>query len=314
LRARSDGSFRLLVVSDLHFRPRPDPFGLDLLARLIELEQPGLVLINGDCLSGKDCPTRAALDQAIAHVAGPFERAAVPWAITFGNHDPEHAPASGLDQPAVLGIYEQYPHNRNSGWARGVRGTGNHNLLIYDSAGTRPIFNLWLLDSGNHAASLDASQVEWYLATSRQIEKNHGALVPALMFFHVPPPEFIQMAATSKIIGQRHEPESCADVNAGLFAAVRARGDVRGIFCGHDHENNYVGRLKGIDLGYDGVAGYDTYPHIPPADSANGHVRGGRVFVIRESDPAHYLTWMRFANGSRNWEADSDAYTRDHLK
>jgi UDP-2,3-diacylglucosamine pyrophosphatase LpxH len=321
LRAGPGGTFRILLISDLHFTPRADTHGQQLISRLIETEKPNLVVVNGDCISGKSSTTRAELEQSISHVAAPMEKAAVPWAMVNGNHDPEHFPKTGIDQPTTMGIYEHYPHNRNAGWARGIRGTGNHSLLIYNAAGTRPIFNVWLIDSGTKAADpkdhyewIHPSQIEWYQRTSRELETRWGAPIPALMFFHIPLVEFRDMIAKAKLIGARHEPEACSEVNSGMFTAALARGDVRGIYCGHDHENNYIGRWKGIDLGYDGSAGYGTYPHIEPDDPANGHVRGGRVFEISESTPATYKTWMRFANGSRNWEADSEAYTRDHLK
>ena len=35
--------------------------------------------------------------------------------------------------------------------------------------------------------------------------------------------------------------------------ACLQRGDVRGIFCGHDHLNDYCGELFGVRMGYDGA-------------------------------------------------------------
>ena len=122
LRCRTGGDFRILAISDLHYRPVADPHGIALAERLIDLEKPGLVIVNGDCLSGKDCKDAAGLRTAIGHVASAMERKRVPWAITFGNHDQEHLPYTGLDKHAVLAMYAGYPHNLNAGYERGLSG------------------------------------------------------------------------------------------------------------------------------------------------------------------------------------------------
>jgi len=75
------------------------------------------------------------------------------------------------------------------------------------------------------------------------------------------------------------------------------RGDIKGIFCGHDHINDYVGNWFGIRLGYDYAAGYAEYG-LPEDDPRNARGRGSRVFLIKESDPGNFVTWIRFEDGS----------------
>ena len=264
LRCSPGGGFRILAISDLHYRPARDPYGIALTERLIDQEKPGLVVVNGDCLSGKDCQDEAGLRAAIGHVAEAMERKRVPWAVTFGNHDQEHLPKTGLGKDAVLGIYSGYPHNLNAVYERGLTGGGNKHLLIWNAAGDRPVYCVWLMDSNEYFQDgkqrpydwIHSDQVAWYTRKSAELEKTHGAKIPALMFFHIPLPEFTEMAMKAKIIGARHEPECPSPVNSGMFAAVIERGDVRGIYCGHDHVNNYVGRWRGVELGYDGSIGH----------------------------------------------------------
>ncbi|WP_321470772.1 metallophosphoesterase family protein [uncultured Paludibaculum sp.] len=322
LRCSPDGTFRILAISDLHYTPRIDVHGIALAERLIDTEKPNLVVVNGDCLSGKDSQSESELRTSIGHVAAAMEKKQVPWAITFGNHDQEHCPKTQIGKEAVLAIYSAYPHNLNGGYARGLHGAGNKNLVVWNAAGTKPVYSVWLLDSQDYFQDgknrsydwIHTDQVLWYYQTSSELEKQHGAKVPGLMFFHIPLCEFNEMVNHAKIIGTRQEHESPSPVNSGLFAALLDRGDVRGVYCGHDHVNNYVGRWRGIELGYDGSLGHYTYPHVQPDDPSNLHVRGGRVFEITDGAPARHRTWMRFKDGSKNWESLSDAYIHDQIK
>lgn len=161
---------------------------------------------------------------------------------------------------------------------------------------------------------IHTDQVAWYHQTSRELETRRGSKMPGLMYFHIPLLEFQEMILTRKVLGERHEPESPSRINSGLFAAVFDRGDVKGIFCGHDHVNNYVGKFHGVTLGYNGVVGFHGYPHTPPNDPTNDRARGARVFALDASDPGRFRTWMRFRDGATSWEHSSDAYEFDEIK
>jgi 3',5'-cyclic AMP phosphodiesterase CpdA len=320
LRMRPDGTFKILAISDLHYIAEPNRHALDLTESLIAAEQPDLVIVTGDNVSGAHCANADDLRAAIANVAEVMERLRTPWAVTLGNHDQEHVERTGISREQVFALYEQYPGNLNRGWVRGLHGAGNKNILLYDGAGRTPMFNLWLLDSGagdnNPEIRYDwihSDQVAWYWRTSLELERQHGRAIPGLMFFHIPLPEFHEMILAKKVLGERHEPECPSGINGGLFAAVLERGDVRGIFCGHDHVNTYVGKWHGVTLGYVGVVGYMGYPHIPPEDEGNGRARGGRVFLLKAGEPAGFRTWIRFRDGTVNWEYRSESYERAEI-
>ena len=279
------------------------------------------MIVTGDNVSGSACATAEQLRRAIGNVAAAMEEAGVAWAVTLGNHDQEHFEKTGITREQAMELYAAYPHNRNGGRERGLTGAGNQLLTVWDEAGAQPAFHLWLLDSGAYTDNKDdhydwihADQVAWYFSTSRQLEARYSRKVPGLMFFHIPVPEFREMALGGKMIGERHEPESPSAINGGLFAAALERGDVKGIFCGHDHVNNYVGKYRGVWLGYNGVVGFAGYPHTPPEDATNGRARSGRVFRLTPAAEAPFQTWMRFADGTVNWEAASPAYQQDQLR
>jgi len=321
LHFRSDGNFKILAISDLHYTPQPDRNGIELTEKLIAIEKPDLVIATGDNISGDSCSTPEDVSKAVANVAAAMEKMGVPWAITLGNHDQEHFTRTHISREQIFDFYEKYPHNVNGGWTRGIHGAGNKNILIWSSNSSKPVSDIWLVDSGESVPDreirydwIHTDQVNWYSQTSKHLEAEYGHKIPGLMFFHIPLLEFHEMILSKKILGERHEPESPSNINGGMFAAVLERGDVKGIFCGHDHVNNYVGKFHGVTLGQNGVVGFHGYPHTPPEDRSNDHARGGRVILLKESDPENFKTWMRYRDGTTNWEYSSEAYERDQIK
>jgi 3',5'-cyclic AMP phosphodiesterase CpdA len=321
LEVHPDGTFKILAISDLHYGVAPESDSAALIDRLIALEKPDLVIVNGDNFTGDCCVTPGDVRKAAANVAAPMERAGVPWAVVLGNHDLEHTAKTRVTREQVFTYYEAYPHNVNGGWTRDLHGAGNKAILVKGKDGSTPAFAVWLLDSGPAAADPDdqydwihTDQVAWYFQASKELEARQGRKIPGLMFFHIPLPEFHEMAVTKGVLGERHEPESPSHINSGMFAAVVDRGDVMGIFCGHDHVNNYLGKFHGVWLGYVGTAGYHGYPHTPVGDVTNDHARGGRAFLIDESTPGRFQTWMRFRDGTTNWEHGSDAYEKSRIQ
>lgn len=305
LKFKPDGIFKVVMFSDTQDDEDMDPRTTALMEMVLDTEKPDMVIIAGDCIFGADCENAENVKKAISNVAYPMEKRNIPWAIVFGNHDQEHFPKTHMTKETVLGIYASYPHNLNDKWVRGISGVGNNDLLVKGSTGKSPEFVLWLIDSGSYAREgiggydwIHADQIDWYRRTSIQLEKKCGHKVPGLMFFHIPLPEFGEMFAKSKVLGDRYESESPANVNSGMFAAVLDRGDVKGIFVGHEHVNNYIGDWMGVKLGYDASAGFGTYG-LPDDNPNKNRAKGARVFEILESNPGNFQTWMRFCDGTK---------------
>lgn len=68
-----------------------------------------------------------------------------------------------------------------------------------------------------------------------------------------------QPQARHGIQGVKHEGVYVGAFNSGIYSAVRERGDVLGIYCGHDHINTYHGNYFGVELGYGPGTGFGTY-------------------------------------------------------
>ncbi|MCK2027767.1 metallophosphoesterase family protein [Microbacterium sp. SSW1-47] len=311
LRFRADGTFTVVQFNDTQDDEQTDRRTVELIEKVLDQEQPDLVVINGDVITG-GCETRLAVKQAINNVVWPMESRGIPWAVTYGNHDEDSLPQSGVDEAGMLKIYRSYEYNVNAENTRGVTGTSNTLLTIGSSAKkNREAFALWLLDSGRYAPDALAGQdfagyptwdwvrmdqVAWYREQSQRLEQRAGRKVPALMFLHIALWEHRFMwwggvdtrteadaargRARHGIVGERNEDECPGPFNSGMFNAIVERGDVKGVFVGHDHVNDYMGDYYGVLLGYAPGTGFGAYG----LDGAErNRLRGGRVFELTES-------------------------------
>ena len=195
-----DGKFKIVQFNDTQDDERIDRRTIELMEKVLDTEKPDFVVLNGDNIaSGVDSPLENK--QALNNLAQPMEKRGIHWAITFGNHDEDSTAKSGLDEEAMLKFYMSYPHNLNKPSEKGITGTGNSNILIQNSKGNKPAFNVWLMDSGRYAPDtidgqnfegypdwdwLRGNQVNWYYETSKEIEKRYKRKIPALMFMHIP--------------------------------------------------------------------------------------------------------------------------------
>lgn len=302
LKFNSDKKFKIIQFTDTQDTQNIDPRTVNLMKKVLEQENPDLVVFTGDMI--RRCNTKNDVKQAIDNIAAPVEEKKIPWLITFGNHDDE---TNGVSKDEMLKIYMAYPHNINKPSPKNVQGVGNMNVLINSSEGNKPVFNIWALDSGKYAPQTIAgqglggydwikfSQIKWYYDTSVKLEEENKKKIPSLMFFHIPLIEFGQMWAAKdahNVTGERNETECPGAINSGLFSAMLERGDVKGVFVGHDHVNDYVGNYYGITLGYSANTGFGTYGL---GGDQNNRMRGARVFNLNENNPDNFETHMIFA-------------------
>jgi predicted phosphodiesterase len=323
LKFNADGKFKIVQFNDTQDDERIDRRTVELMEKVLDAEKPDLVVLNGDNITGGvDSPLENK--QALNNLAQPMEKRGIKWAITFGNHDEDSTSKSGINEEGMLEFYMSYPNNLNKPSEKGITGTGNSNILIHNSQGNKPAFNIWLLDSGRYAPEtiagqnfdgypdwdwLRGNQINWYFETSQEIEKKYKSKIPSLMFIHIPLWEHRFMWFSSvddrstaaheravqkhNIVGERNEDECPGPFNSGMFSAILDRGDVKGVFCGHDHINTYHGNYYGVLLGYGGSAGFGTYG-LSGADK--NKLRGARVFNLdAKTEDVSVETHMVFA-------------------
>lgn len=288
LKFDNNRNFKIVQFTDIHEGPEKDK-SISLMNRILDCEKPNMVVLTGDNIDGK-CKTVDDVKKAINNIAVPMENRNIPWAIVFGNHDDEHGM---MTKEEMMALYMKYKHNLSEVGYKTFDRIGNYNILIESSKRKVPKFNIYMMDSGKYAPSfiggydwIKLTQIYWYRKTALNLKRNYNRIIPALMFFHIPLRNFKKAWEIGLIDGKRFEEESVAKINFCLFSKVIKTGDVKGIFTGHDHLNNYCAALRGIRLGYAGYIGYGTYGNddIP---------RGARVFLINEDSPEDFKTWVR---------------------
>lgn len=158
-----------------------------------------------------------------------------------------------------------------------IDGFGNYNLEVGGVDGSslqnKSILNLYFLDSGDYSTVpfihgygwIKTSQQVWFKQTSHKLQKAYmnkpeaqKAPAPGLAYFHIPLPEYASFDA-SNFTGVKQEGISSASVNSGIFTTMVESGDVKAVFVGHDHVNDFCGELTGIHLCYGGGFGYHAY-------------------------------------------------------
>jgi len=313
----NNGKFKIMQMSDFQDfvnadKPNVHPKSIALMEAALDAEKPDLVVMTGDMIGGE--MDAKQLQDYIAQMVKPMEDRKVPWMITYGNHDEDAKAAleDGWNKIKQLEYYCSFKFNVNKPSMSGVEGfdpnginthaVGDMYILIYDNDGKKPQYNIWGLDSNCYDVSgiggydmIKFEQIQWYYNTSKELEKKHGKL-NSLMFFHIPTPEWGFMTSNAlkySVTGERNEDECPAIINSGLFAAARERGDVRGMFVGHDHVNDYIGNYLGIYLGYDANVGYQTYGL---GGEENDRLRGVRIFELDNNNLDKFYTKMVYAS------------------
>lgn len=321
LRFQADGSFTILLMADAQDTHRTKPDTVAFIEAALDEVKPDLVILMGDNIAGSWLGARIRAqkkaEQAIGNIVRPIAEREIPFALVFGNHDPD----SPLTLEEQMKIYQSYPGCLAVDEGPELTGCGTCRLPILHSAGDRTAFHLWLFDSGKGESLVSYSapapdQIAWYTAESKRLTaENGGVPIPALAFQHVAVPEIYKTfhvaekgttgavkgwssksgrywlpdpahaADPNRIQGTRLlEGPRAADRGNGEFDAWISCGDVIGAYFGHDHKNEYVGNYQGIDLGYAPGCGFNSY--------GNGAERAMRVIELRESEPKAYKSHL----------------------
>ena len=283
----STGQFKVLQLTDTHYDFLFDdvPHTVKVVKTVIELEKPDLVVLTGDLTSGylaHGLPgwylTRWLLHTTLLTDLG------VKWAYALGNHDGEadlpRRDAARLDSSAKLSYTQVSPEEI---------GNSTYRLQILDSNCQAHKASLWIFDSGHENClgvegwdCVPPEAVSWY-------HKNADGK-PGFAFMHIPLPEYMYMASRFPIAGKWDEEVCCSSLNTGLFSVFKEKKDVKAVFSGHDHNNDFEGSYNGIDLIYGRKTGYGNYGPSP------GVQHGARVIIINED--GSYSTYIRQEDGS----------------
>ena len=251
-------AFRVLALTDTHLFPEDYEEGFECISKLTSAAEPDFVLFNGDNFFGKkgeDLDFYSRLDDY-------FIGKGVKWTANLGNHDGEYNSSTREGLAMHLHSLPGTVFELN---AIGKR-YGNY---FFDT----PVegASLAFLDSGTYAspserirsrfrspyAALKKEQIAFYL-------KKAAGKRAVFLFLHIPLNEFengyyLALADCSVIYGavrenirrdgtlnRRGDIVCSPAVNTGFFEAALKEGNLKAVFAGHDHLNDFAVDYKGV--------------------------------------------------------------------
>lgn len=262
--------FRILQLTDLHYDQ--SDYRIDIMdnaRKLVGLSNPDLIVITGDIVSGQPATYQWL-------VFGSFlSQLHRPFLITLGNHDSQYF----LTRDKLYDMINTFPNCVNKQYEdSNAAYRGDMRIPIIDSLARQQKAVLYLFDSHDYnnpekELGLRSGQTEWFKAQC-VLDTVENADPTALVFMHVPIREYRDASEADNCvrIGNRGEPEYVAMDGNGIFSAFKQSENVCGMFCGHDHYNDYIQIYEGIALCYGRKSGsHNTYQRYPS---------GGRVIDI----------------------------------
>lgn len=283
------GLFKIVQITDLHYKlgVKASEQGLACVREMVQTEKPDLVVVTGDIIYS------APADSTLSVVLKTFAQLGVPFCMTFGNHDYD------FKTPAVA-LYNQMQKTPNCVMPVLQGKNTDYSLSILSSNGKRTAAVLYCIDTHNKPAIggiggyqwISHNQITWYRQRSMVYkQKNGGRPVPSLAFLHIPLPEFNYATDNTQcpMYGSRLEKAYSPSINSGMFASIKEMGDIMGVFCGHDHDNDYAVSYFNVLLAHGRFSGGNTeYNHLK---------RGARVIVLKEGK-REFDTWIREVGGN----------------
>lgn len=323
------------------------------ISSILEVEKPDLIVITGDVLlpypdqaqGGQGTATSSdAIEQWIRTALSPIVNYCnanpnTKWAFTMGNHDYEKnctdlnimSFLTGGD-PAIAPGNITASDNDFTFWDNLENGAGgqsytkkglNYALRIAPSDNPDVTASaVWMIDShgvsGNSGVQtglwIQAETVDWFTKTdSGFTAANNQAPIPSIMFTHIPPGMMTHVPFT---IGSKHETICSASDNDSnpLNQALLNSGSVLGVFCGHDHSNDFAGIYKANPQGKNAyetsyVVGYGLKTVNNNSSSSCPKGPGARVFVLYENE-FKFDTYVNLSNSDNSIDSK---FTFDNL-
>ncbi len=280
--------------------------------------KPDLVVLGGD---NTVCDADAKAD-AIKEMCDLFVNAETYFTLVFGNHDHQQGVDKEtllgyyqqfggkycLAYDAAPELFGVGTHNLTVMSADGSKPA--YNIYMMDS-------NTYYPEEGNDIGydAVHEDEINWYKATSQELKaQNGGKVVPAIMFQHIIVQEiydklFYKSPISVGGIGEDFEgvgrdgvehfiyipkianmesgflfEKPCPGYyNYGQLDALKEVGDVKAIFSGHDHTNDFTVNIDGVDVINSAGCTYHSY--------GNDLNRGCRVITLDEDGSYETYTY-----------------------
>lgn len=290
--------FRVMQLTDIHWS-----FDTNVekqkayLTHIATTIKPDFIMITGDCLLDAN--------EAIANALyDTFESWGIPYGITWGNHDRQglFSPA-WMSSRAAKGSHSYYREVNDT-----LMGRSNYLINLVDGSGATK-WQIYSFDSNSYADGgafsyqydyIRDDQVAWYKEEADLAEKTAGKAVPSLAYFHIPLWEWeygkeslekndgkvtasfgeIREKSTVSVKGLADDMKFWVGAtHSGIFDEA-LRHAMKGMFCGHDHANDWNITYQGITIGYGVKSGRELYYGV----SENGYDMTGCAVTTLHDD------------------------------
>lgn len=248
--------FRIMQLTDTHFgipepgREETDDRTFKMIRALVDQNQPDFVFHTGDFINNDKVNPR--MKPALDFMAD----LGTPWSLVFGNHD--HS--DGDPGSVTLDEYYSKLQHHAMGYHTNPDGKRSYCFRI-DLKHRKEIFaSVYGFNCGGSDAPkiITGPQTAW-LQVQLESDKRKGLAHPILAMQHIPTIEYKLMHDAKEEVG-RYGEGVCSEQDKGeIFTLYRESGRVQGVFCGHDHVNDYVGVHQGVRLAYGRVTGWSGY-------------------------------------------------------
>ncbi len=244
-----------------------------IVRKAINSYNPDLIIITGDLVYGEFDDSGSALLELVEFM----DSFKIPWAPTFGNHEPESA--KGIDWQCEQLEKSKYCLFKQ----RTLTGNGNYTVGILQGDALKRVF--FMMDSNGYTTMSDTTaanghsvkekgfgsdQIEWYTQAVNSI-KEASPEAKFSFAFHIAPHVFIDafkkygMSADGNIsepinldvIGEQGDYgylgkgiPSEWDKSYTFWNSIKTIGNVDSIFVGHEHTQSTSVMYEGVRLQY----------------------------------------------------------------
>lgn len=290
----TDDDFKIVQLTDVHIGGgfmsiKKDSMAINAVSAMLTEEKPDLVVVTGDIAYPVPFQAGTFNNKNSAKLfAELMEKLGIYWCPVFGNHDTEAYSYYTREEISDFYSSEKYPHCLFQAGSDEVDGYGNQVINVKNTKG-EITQSLFMFDSHSYVDgdflgimwkydTIHENQVKWYEDTLNSLKAENNNVMPkSLAFFHIPAPEY-KAAWDEYVANDSQDTENVkyyygkagetdlvvypSEYNYGFFDKALELGSTQGIFCGHDHLNNFSLDYKGIRLTYGYSIDYLAYTGI----------------------------------------------------
>lgn len=281
----NEEDFKILQLTDIHIGGsnasyENDKKAFDAMYKIIDYARPDFIILTGDMLFSSILSRNVNNANAAVALKIFMEKVDIPWTIAFGNHDYEfYNTHTQSEIEKIFSYNDKFLFNR--AFYHDKNAYSNQAIKLYNSDGS---FNTLILTlDSNELIKNETNSIVWYDMILGKAEITEGKKIPSLLFLHMPLYEY-ELAWNEReknegnyIYGDKRE-EICYEEKTSLFEFILKLDSTKGVFCGHDHLNDFSVMYKGVRLTYGKSIDYITYKGIVNKTEQ----RGGTLITIKK--------------------------------